>query len=157
MNLNEIFNVSPGKVEALKEKIARLGIDMSKVEEQFTRGGGKGGQKINKTANRVVLRYAPLNLVVGCQRERQRSVNRFLALRELADRIEMIVSPRLSERLKERDRVRKQKDRRERRAESRHAPKRMSSAGRSDVSGLSPHRTAPLAGAGTERMCKETP
>ena len=116
MNLNELINVSPGKIEALREKIERLKIDLGQIEEQFTRGGGKGGQKINKTANRVVLRYAPLNLVVSCQRERQRSVNRFLALRELADKVEMIVSPQTSERLKEQERIRKQKDRRERRA-----------------------------------------
>jgi protein subunit release factor B len=116
MNLNESFPVSPGKRDDLLDRIARLNINPALIEETFTRGGGKGGQKINKTSIAVVLRYAPLGLVVKVQRERQRSVNRFLALRELVDQIEEKVSPRTSARTRERGRVRKQKDRRRRRA-----------------------------------------
>ena len=88
MNVNEAFPVSPAKRAELLARLARLNIDPARIEESFTRGGGKGGQKINKTSNAVVLRYAPLGLVVKVQRERQRSLNRFLALRELADQIE---------------------------------------------------------------------
>lgn len=109
MNLNVHFNVSEGKVRALRERIARLGIDVSCIEEGFIRGGGKGGQKINKTANCVVLRYPPLNFAVRCQRDRRQSVNRFLALRELVDKIEMRVSPETSQRLEEVTRLRKRK------------------------------------------------
>lgn len=111
MNLNEKFDVSPGKVEALKERIARLGVRVDLIEEGFTRGGGKGGQKINKTSNRVQLYYPPLDLGVSCQRERKRTINRFLALRELVDRIEMKMSPETSQRLKEIERLRKNKAR----------------------------------------------
>jgi protein subunit release factor B len=111
VRLNEDFGVQPSKLDALKERILRLGIDLAKVEESFSRGGGKGGQKINKTSNRVQLAYAPLDLRVSCQRERKRSLNRFLALRELVDQIEMTVSPETSERLKEIERLRKNKAR----------------------------------------------
>ena len=83
MNLNELPDISKQKLKDLKQRLERLGIDLSRVEEQFTKGGGPGGQKINKTANCVVLTYPPLELQVRCQRERQRSVNRFIALREL--------------------------------------------------------------------------
>src|SRR6185312_15211233 len=72
LRLNEDFGVSPSKMDALKERILRLGIDLAKVEETFSRGGGKGGQKINKTSNRVQLACAPLDLRVACQRERKR-------------------------------------------------------------------------------------
>lgn len=109
MNLNESFDVSPGKVEALLARMKRLGVDPAAIEESFINGGGKGGQKINKTANCVQLRYAPLALVVRCQRERRRTVNRFLALRELVDRVEMKVSPGTSERLREFERLRRNK------------------------------------------------
>lgn len=111
MNLNEAFPVSPGKLEALKARIARLGINPSLIEEGFSRGGGKGGQKLNKTSSRVQLFYPPLDIRVACQRERQRSLNRFLALRELVDQVEMKVSPETSERLKEIERLRKNKAR----------------------------------------------
>jgi protein subunit release factor B len=116
MNWNDLTEVSPAKVQSLREKLSRLGIELSRIDEQFTKGGGPGGQKINKTANRVVLRYAPLELTVRCQRERRRSLNRFLALRELADQIEMKISPDTSDKLKEWNKLRKQKDRRARRS-----------------------------------------
>lgn len=112
MNFPELSDITPAKVADLKARIARLGMDLRLVEESFVKGGGKGGQKINKTANAVQLKYPPLGLVIRCQRERKRSVNRFLALRELADRVEMAVSPETSERLKEFDRIRRRKARR---------------------------------------------
>ena len=111
MRLNEDFGVAATKLEELKSRIARLGIDLSKVEETFSRGGGKGGQKINKTSNRVQLSYPPLDLRVACQRERKRSLNRFLALRELVDQAEIKNSPETSERLREIGRLRKRKAR----------------------------------------------
>lgn len=112
MNFTELPDITPAKLEALKARIARLGIDLRLVDEQFTRGGGKGGQKINKTSNAVLLRYPPLGLVVRCQRERRRSLNRFLALRELVDEIELRISPETSGKLKEIGRIRKRKARR---------------------------------------------
>ncbi|MDD5657769.1 MAG: peptide chain release factor-like protein [Elusimicrobia bacterium] len=111
MNLNERFDVSPAKVEELKARIARLAVDIRLIEEAFVRGGGKGGQKINKTANRVQLCYPPLGIRVVVQRERRRTVNRFLALRELVDQIEMKISPETSERIREIERSRRRKAR----------------------------------------------
>lgn len=122
MNFNEFPDVRPAKLEELKGRIARLKIDLRLVEEQFVKGGGKGGQKINKTANAVLLRYAPLGLVVRCQRERRRSLNRFIALRELADEIELRISPGTSERLKEMARLRKRKADKCRRARNKNSP-----------------------------------
>jgi protein subunit release factor B len=121
VQLNEDFGVQPGKLEELKARIARLGVDLRLVEESFSRGGGKGGQKINKTSNRVQLVYPPLELRVVCQRERKRSLNRFLALRELVDQIEIKVSPETSERLKEFERLRKRKARAQSRSALKHA------------------------------------
>jgi len=117
MNLNELFAVSPAKVALLKGKMAHLKIDPVLIEEKFVKGSGRGGQKINKTANAVQLAYPPLDIHVKVQRERQRNVNRFLALRELVDQIEMRVSPETSPRLKEWEKIRKQKDRKRRKQE----------------------------------------
>lgn len=111
MNFPELSDITPAKTAALKERIARLGVNLRLIDEQFVRGGGKGGQKINKTANAVQLRYPPLGLVVRCQRERKRSLNRFLALRELVDEIEIRISPETSERLREIERLRRKKAR----------------------------------------------
>lgn len=121
MNLNQDFGVSPGKVEELRARIARLRIDPRLIEEQFVRGGGPGGQKINKTSNAVVMRYPPLEMIVRCQRDRRRAVNRFVALRELVDQIEMKVSPETSARLKQIGKKRSAKARARRRAIAKHS------------------------------------
>lgn len=111
MNFPELSDITAAKVAALKERIARLGIDLGLIDEKFIRGSGNGGQKINKTSNAVQLRYPPLGLMVRCQRERKRSLNRFIALREMVDEIEMKVSPETSERVREIARLRKKKAR----------------------------------------------
>jgi protein subunit release factor B len=87
MNLTELSIITESKRAALLEKMTRLNINPRDIEETFVKGSGKGGQKINKTANAVQLGYAPLNITVRMQKERERSVNRFLALRELVDEI----------------------------------------------------------------------
>ena len=120
MNLTEAFDISPGKLAALLARIAALRIDAAAIEEQFVRGGGPGGSKINKTSNCVVLRYAPLGLVVRCQQDRRRSVNRFLALRELVDQAEIRISPESSKRLRDIERKRSNKARAGRRARAKH-------------------------------------
>lgn len=121
MKFPEEAPVTPAKKDALKERLARLAIELSRVDEQFVRGSGPGGQKINKTSSGVLLRY-PLRdeiLVVKWTRERSRSLNRFLALRELVDEVEERVSPETSERVKERERIRRKKDRSRRRQQGR--------------------------------------
>jgi peptide chain release factor len=116
--------VTPAKRDELKSRILRLKIDLPSVDEQAVKGGGPGGQKMNKTSSGVLLRYslAPVGsdseaeqIVVKWTRERQRSLNRFLALRELVDEVEVRISPATSARLQERARIRKQKDRAKRR------------------------------------------
>jgi len=107
MNLNERSSVRPEKVAELIERLKRLKIDPATIDESFIQGGGKGGQKKNKTANCVQLRYA--GIVIRCDRERERSVNRFLALRQLLDRVEGKPS-------KDVEKIRKNKSRRRSRA-----------------------------------------
>jgi len=119
MNFTEFSGITPAKVEALKARIATLGIDLRLIEEQFIRGSGHGGQKINKTSNAVLLNYPALGLVVRCQRERKRSLNRFIALREMVDEIEVRISPGTSQRLKDIEKIRKRKARANARARNR--------------------------------------
>ena len=111
MRIDQDFGVTTGKLDELKARISRLGIDPAKIEESFSRGGGKGGQKVNKTANRVQLYYPPLELRIACHRERSRSLNRYYALRELVDQAEMKISPETSARLAEMRRIQKRKSR----------------------------------------------
>ncbi len=79
----------PDIVEAsLRARFVSLGVKPADIGEQFIRGAGAGGQKINKTSSTVVLRHWPTGVEVRCQRERSQSVNRLLAWVELAARLE---------------------------------------------------------------------
>lgn len=84
--------VTPKKLAELAERMSALGIVPADLEEKFTRGGGKGGQKVNKTNNCVCLTHLPTGLVVRCHRERERETNRFLARRALCDELEHLRS-----------------------------------------------------------------
>jgi protein subunit release factor B len=72
----------------IDERLAALGVRLADVDERFVRGGGPGGQKINKTSSTVWLRHRPTGIEVRCQRERSQAANRELAWQELCDKLE---------------------------------------------------------------------
>ena len=110
------FSVSAGKEEALKSKMAALGIKESDLRELFILSSKKGGQKVNKTSACVYLKHIPTGIEVKCQQERSQALNRFLARRILADKIESLVLGRESEEEKRYEKIRRQKRKRSRRA-----------------------------------------
>ena len=86
-----LFGISPEKEEALRRRMESLGIFEKDIEETFIRSGGHGGQNVNKVATCVRLKHVPSGVEVKCQQERYQSLNRYLARRILADKIEKIL------------------------------------------------------------------
>ena len=82
-----LFNVRPEKESQLLERMARLGMRECDLVEKFVKGSGKGGQKVNKTSSCVYILHRPSGIEVKCQRERSQAMNRFLARRELCERL----------------------------------------------------------------------
>jgi protein subunit release factor B len=124
--------VSSEKHRALAQRMARLGIREQDLVERFILGSGHGGQKLNKTSSCVYLRHRPTGIEVKCRRERSRELNRFLARRELCERIEGQRLGELSARQQAAEKIRRQKRRRSRRqrqrmldAKRRHGEKKM--------------------------------
>lgn len=111
--------VGPTKRSQLQARMAELGIREADLDESFILGSGSGGQKLNKTASCVQLRHRPSGLDVKCQRSRSRELNRFLARRELCERIAERLQSAISARQKEAERIRRQKRRRSRRQKNR--------------------------------------
>jgi len=107
--------VGPDKEKALLQRMARLGIREGDLREDFIRGSGHGGQKINKTSSCVNLVHAPSGIRIKCQATRQRALNRFLARRELCERVEEKILGAQSARRQEFEKIRRQKRRRGRR------------------------------------------
>jgi peptide chain release factor len=106
--------VSPEKQKALQETLLKLNIREEDVLEQFIRSQGAGGQKVNKTSSAVYLKHLPTGLTVKMQKERSQALNRFLAWRLLAEKVEALQDGKdLYQRQTEK--IRKQKNRRLRR------------------------------------------
>lgn len=112
--MGEVF-VSQSKQVLLEERMKKLGIREQDLVERFVLGSGKGGQKVNKTSSCVYLRHVPTGLETKCQRERSQSLNRYLARRDLCDRLEERILGAQSARRQEEERIRRQKRRRSRR------------------------------------------
>jgi protein subunit release factor B len=111
--------VSTDKQQVLAERMAKLGIRDADLVERFVLGSGSGGQKVNKTSSCVYLRHGPSAIEVKCQRERSRELNRYLARRELCERLEERVLGLKSARQQAMEKVRRQKRRRSRRQKER--------------------------------------
>ncbi|PHH59247.1 hypothetical protein CDD81_3527 [Ophiocordyceps australis] len=62
----------------------------SEIQEQFLKGSGPGGQKINKTSSAVQLKHLPTGIVVKSQATRSRDQNRKHARQLLADEIDKL-------------------------------------------------------------------
>ena len=96
-----------------------LGITEDNLTEKFIQGSGSGGQKINKTASCVYLKHKPSGIEVKCQQQRSRELNRYIARRELCERLEEIRDGKKSARQQKMEKIRRQKRRRSRRAKNR--------------------------------------
>lgn len=71
-----------------KQLPPRRVIPESEIIENFLKGSGPGGQKINKTSSAVQLKHIPTGIVVKYQDTRSRAQNRKIARKLLQDRLE---------------------------------------------------------------------
>ena len=110
--------ITPDKWEKLHERMTALGVLESDLTENFIRGSGSGGQKINKTSSCVQLRHAPSGIEIKCQASRLQSSNRFFARRDLCDQLEERILGVKSRKKQEQEKIRRQKRRRSRRAKN---------------------------------------
>lgn len=110
-----LFPVSEEKNRWVKERMEALGIHEKDIEERFVRSSGRGGQKVNKTSTCVYLKHSPTGIEVKCMKERNQSLNRFFARRELVKRIEKL-SGQLTLNDIQMMKIKRQKAKREKRA-----------------------------------------
>lgn len=102
--------------EHLQKKADSLRVYPHDITEQFVRGSGKGGQKINKTSSCVLLKHLPTGIEVRCQKHREQSKNRLSAYKLLILKIEEKILGRQSQKAQTIFKLRKQKQKRSKRA-----------------------------------------
>ncbi len=117
----------PKKTEKKKESrtnlLSRIGaaaqLPESDLEESFVKGSGRGGQKINKTRNCVVLKHIPTGLSVRCQKTRKLADNRRIARSQLALKVDEMLQGERSVRSQRESIFRDKKKRKKARARRR--------------------------------------
>lgn len=107
----------PANMSVSMERLAlELGVRPEDVEEQFVRGSGKGGQKVNKTSSAVMLHHIPTGIMVRGDAHRSQALNRREAFKLLLLKIEVEKKGKESKLMRAAYKRKKQKDRRSRRA-----------------------------------------
>ena len=69
------------------QKLKQL-LDEDDIDESFVKGSGAGGQKVNKTSNRVVLVHRPSGVRVECQDTRSLTQNRKIGRKRLLEKLD---------------------------------------------------------------------
>ena len=92
------------------------------VAEKFQKGGGKGGQKVNKSNNSVVLTHLPTGIVVKCHKTRSLHINRKLARELLNNELDTLVYGQDSKKAKAIAKKQKSKAKAKQRSKKKYQP-----------------------------------
>lgn len=111
--------MTPETIAKIRSLMVEASVFEEDLDESFILGGGPGGQKTNKTSNVVRLYHTPSGIQVRCGENRSREINRWLARRQLAEKILEREQGRKSAQQQAREKKRRQKRRRSRRQKQR--------------------------------------
>jgi len=114
------FAVSMEKNRWLRTKMELLGVVEADLEERFVHASGSGGQHVNKSSSCVQLKHIPTGVEVKCMESRSQSLNRFLARRQLLEKVEAL-SGGVTKKGLATEKLKRQKARRKRRGGAKYA------------------------------------
>jgi hypothetical protein len=92
----------------------------SDLDERYAKGGGPGGQSVNKTSNKVILTHIPTGISVQCHQERELTTNRSLARKWLKEKLDYLANGKNSKKGKKIEKIRKRKQNAARRAKKKY-------------------------------------
>lgn len=112
--------ISREKIILIQHKMLSLGILEKDLEEHFTLGSGRGGQKKQKTSNCVQIKHLPTGILVQYDESRDREENRWLARRKLCERYIDLYTDKKSKQAQEIEKKRKQKRKKQSRSQKKY-------------------------------------
>jgi protein subunit release factor B len=96
----------------------KWGIEEKDLIEEFIRGSGPGGQKIQKSSVVVKLFHPPSGIQVRCHQGRSQGLNRYYARKRLVEKIEEKILGEAAQARKKIEKIRRQKRKRSKRAKA---------------------------------------
>ena len=112
------FGVTEQKQQELTQRMEACNLRESDLIETFVRASGPGGQRVNKTSTCVQLKHRPSGIEVKMQKTRSQALNRFYARRRMCEQLEARQLGEKSPLHIKQEKIRKQKQRRQRRSRS---------------------------------------
>jgi protein subunit release factor B len=109
--------IKQDKRDQLLRKMNELKIFEEDLSEKFILGSGRGGQNLQKTSSCVWLKHQPTGIEVKCQCSRSRDMNRFIARRELCEKVESQILKIKTEKIQAIEKKKRQKRKRSKRAQ----------------------------------------
>ena len=98
LDLNHDTNQLPTTPNPNQKNATRIPIILKEedLEEQNVKGGGKGGQAVNKTSNCVILKHKPSGIVIKCHATRDLNLNKKIARKQLIAKLDLTINGNLS-------------------------------------------------------------
>lgn len=90
--INRSQDTGDNSSDKTQQPIALPELKEDEIEEKFVKGSGAGGQKVNKTSNRVILVHTPTGLRVECQDTRSLQQNRKIASKRLRLKLDAFIN-----------------------------------------------------------------
>jgi protein subunit release factor B/uncharacterized protein (UPF0248 family) len=90
--INRSQDTGDNSSDKTQQPIALPELKEDEIEEKFVKGSGAGGQKVNKTSNRVILVHTPTGLRVECQDTRSLQQNRKIARKRLRLKLDAFIN-----------------------------------------------------------------